>query len=90
MKMEKALEIINGRPAGYLVHFEHAGDGFLRSDYFPDVHAGEPPIATEQDAWDLARRFAAKTPRRCVNLYVVHSLDFTPVPHYREQMLVNR
>lgn len=38
MKMQEALDIMEDvrKPAGFMVHFEWAGDGFLRSDYFPD------------------------------------------------------
>jgi hypothetical protein len=70
-----------------MVHFEWAGDGFLRSDYFPDVHAGELPIATEDEAWQMAAQFAAKTRKRCVNVYVIRREDFTPVQGYRERMI---
>ena len=31
------VEIAISEDYGYLVHFEHCGDGLLRGDYFPDV-----------------------------------------------------
>ena len=92
MKMQEALDIMEKvpKPAGFMVHFEWAGDGFLRSDYFPDVHAREPPIATEDEAWQMAAKFAAKKRKRCVNVYVIRREDFAPVPRYRERMIENR
>lgn len=92
MKMQEALDIIENapKPAGFMVHFEWAGDGFLRSDHFPDVRAGEPPIATEDEAWQIAAQFAAKKRKRCVNVYVIRREDFTPVHGYRERMIENR
>lgn len=92
MKMQEALEIMGDaqKPAGFMVHFEWAGDGFLRSDYFPDVHYGEPPIATEAEAWQMASQFAAKTHKRSVNVYVIRREDFVPVQGYRERTIKNR
>ena len=92
MKMHEVMDVMeNGlRPRGYLVHFEHAGDGFLRSDWFPDVHAGEDPIQEEEDAWQLAQQFATKTRKRRVNVYVIRREDFKPVQGYRERMIENR
>jgi len=86
MKMDDALEIIKG---GFMVSFEHAGDGFLRSDHFPDKHGNEELIKTEEKAWELARQFAEKTFGKCVNVYVIKS-DFRPVDGYKEKMIINR
>jgi len=86
MKFAEALKIIEG---GFMVHFEHAGDGFLRSDHFPDKHSGEKLIETEAEAWKLAKRFANNTFGKCVNIYVTKS-DFVPVDNYREKMIINR
>lgn len=92
MKMQEAMKIMAGIPnrAGFLVHFEHAGGGFLRSDYFPDVRVGEEPIKTEDEAWEMAEQFAARTRRRMVNIYVVHAEDFTPVDRYAARKIANR
>lgn len=89
MKFAEALEIIGGKQLGFMVHFEHAGDGFLRSDYFPDKHAGEDLIDTEDAAWELARLFAAQTKEKCVNIYVVNQ-DFSSVENYDQKKIKNR
>lgn len=91
MKIEEAMAIIQGKaaPQGFMVEFEHAGDGFLRGDHFPDKHTGEPLIPTEDEAWELARKFAQKTKGKCVNIYVVKS-DFSPVLDYEQKMIENR
>ena len=88
MKMREAQDIIeNGLRHGYIVHFERREDGMLCSDHFPDKHAGEPAIPTEEQAWHLASMFAAATRPRCVNFYVVNYRDFTPVRGYRERII---
>jgi len=91
MKMRDALKIIKGTqsPTGFMICFERAGDGFLKSDHFPDKHLGEPLIPTEEEAWKLARQFAEKTKGKCVNIYVVNS-DFSPVIDYEEKQIKNR
>ncbi len=91
MKMSEAMEVIEGKweLAGYMVSFSHAGDGFLRSDHFPDKHAGEKLIPTEIEAWRLANSFAAATKGRCVNIYVVDS-RFCPVNGYKDKLIENR
>ena len=89
MKMQEAMDILNNKPKGFMVHFEWCGDGFLRSDYFPDKHAGEPLIKTEHEAWELARAFAKATKKRTCNLYVVNN-DFTPVYGYAAREIANR
>lgn len=90
MEMEEAKEIIEGKELeGYMVHFEHAGDGFLRSDYFPDKHAGEELIETEEKAWDLACQFAQKTYGKCVNIHIVDA-SFCPVKGYEGKQIKNR
>lgn len=86
--MEEAQKIMN-RSAGYMVSFEWTGDGMLRSDHFPDKHAGEVLIINEELAWELAKRFAVKTVGRCVNIYVV-TADFHPVKNYEKHMIINR
>jgi hypothetical protein len=89
MKLAHALKIIKG-PSGYCVHFEHAGDGLLRSDHFPEVRNGEAPISTEDEAWELAGMFADATRGKCVNLYVVNADNFVPVMGYRDRYIYNR
>lgn len=88
MRMKEAEAIIH-RGGGCLVHFERIEGSLLACDHFPDVRAGENPIATEDDAWLWAARFAAATRGSCVNVYVIHAEDFTPVKGY-EQRAVNR
>jgi hypothetical protein len=87
MRLAEALTVIKGPVLGYRVHFEHAGDGLLRSDYFPE--RDEPMIEDEEEAWELARKFAARTRGRCVNLYVVDQ-SWCPVPGYRYRKIENR
>lgn len=86
MKMKDAMAIINHDPnKGYMVSFELVDGYLLRSDNFPDKHAGEELIPTESEAWELAFKFAMKMKGKAVNVYVVNS-DFQPVPGYRENM----
>lgn len=88
MKMAEAMQIIKGQELlGYRVHFEHAGDGFLRSDYFPATE--EKTIPTEREAWCLASQFAAQTRGRCVNIYVTNSRG-CPVEGYQDKSIANR
>lgn len=91
MKMRDALKMmaVGIKPKGYMVHFEWAEGGMLRSDHFPDKHAGEALIAGEEEAWVLAYAFAQKTTGKCVNIYVIQD-DFTPVPNYAAQKITNR
>ena len=89
MKLADALLIID-QPApetGYRVRFERVDGNFLRGDHFPE--RGEPLIASEEQAWQLAIRFAAATVGRCVNVYVVDGA-WSPVRSYRERMIENR
>lgn len=90
MKMHAAMSIMESGPAGFMVTFEKVEGSILASDNFPDVRNGEPPIATEAEAWQMAAQFAAKTRKRCVNIYVIRREDFTPVSGYRERMIENR
>ena len=90
MKYNDALRIIEeGFNEGFMVSFEWTEGGLLRSDHFPDKHAGEKLIGTEATAWALARKFARKTTGRCVNIYVVKS-DFSPVKNYKLGYITNR
>lgn len=82
-----AERIMQGIPKGFRVHFEHAGDGLLRSDYFPDKE--EKLIPTEIEAWIIARKFAEHTKSRCVNIYVCDE-SFSPVKDYKDKEIKNR
>ncbi len=88
MKYKEALKIIEQakKPKGYMVSFEVKDRSILRSDHFPDKHAGEKLIPTEEEAWDLARQFANATNSNFVNIYVVDQ-DFGPVSGYSERTL---
>lgn len=89
MKTIEAMSIISDtkRPSGYRVSFEHVDGGILRSDFFPD--RGEPLIETEEEAWCLARLFAARTRGKCVNIYVTDD-KYCPVSGYKNRMFENR
>ena len=91
MKMQEALNIMEAeaKPVGFMVHFIW-NDKPPRSDYFPDVRNGEPPIATENEAWQMAEKFAAKTRGICIHVYVVRSVDCVPVHDFLERMIENR
>ena len=89
MKMIDALKIIGNRndPEGFMVEFERIERGILTSDHFPDKHAGEPLIKTEEEAWELARKFAENTSEKdYVNVYVIKQ-DFYPVEGYEKKVL---
>ena len=90
MKYEQALEIINKKDeTGFMVSFAHKTNGFLYSDHFPSKYNGEKLIETEEEAWDLAKKFAAKTKNKYINIYVVTS-DFSPVKGYKRKFIKNR
>ena len=90
MKYQEALEIINNKiNAGFMVEFEWVKSGILHSDHFPDKHVGEKLIETEEEAWELARKFASKTKGKCVNIYVIKN-NFTPVEKYKLRLIKNR
>lgn len=87
MKIKEALKIIE-EPTnkGFMVSFQVMERSVSRSDYFPDKHAKEKLIETEEEAWDLARKFADKTNSNYVNIYVIDS-NFSPVKGYSEKKL---
>jgi len=89
MKMQEALDIINGIPpqTGFVVRFERKHGAILAAHSFPDD--SEEAIPTEEIAWDLAHRFAAKTRGVMVNIYVAHE-DGGPVENYQQLMIENR
>jgi len=85
MKMAEALAAIREGQKGYIVHFATVVESkVLMSDYFPDIAAGEEPIATEEEAWRLAWDFAAAVD--CVNVFVCNN-KFRPVPCHETRML---
>ena len=92
MKMKHAWDIIEGRThagiirEGFMVSFDWIRDIFLHSDHFPDKHAGEKLIETEEEAWELAYGFANKTLGQAVNICVVDA-TFSPVLGYREKII---
>ena len=87
MKFEEAMSIIDKKEkTGFMVSFEVRERGILRSDYFPDKHDGEPLIQTEEEAWDLAKRFGSSTDDNHVNIYVIDS-SFSPVMGYEQKKL---
>lgn len=82
MKMQEAMRIIDGdgSPNGYMVSFWRLVDGgrMKQSDHFPDKNAGEPLIASEEEARELAAMFASKTKGRCVDIEVIDA-NWRPV-----------
>ena len=92
MKISEAMSIIISdvnESVGFMVSFEHRYGAFLRGDNFPDKRAGEPLIKTENEAWSLSRKFAAKTVGQCVNIYVVDH-NYRPVKWYEKLVIDNR
>lgn len=90
MKMKDALEMINAKStSGFMVSFEWIEGSILRGDHFPDKHAREKLIETENEAWDLARKFADATKGKTCNIYVIKN-DFVPVNGYKIHEIINR
>ncbi len=89
MRMHEALKIIKAPDKGYMVKFELKNGVMLEGDNFPDNHAGEDLIPTEEEAWALAARFAKKMVGKAVNIFVVDE-HFRPVDGYRERYIKNR
>jgi len=89
MKLKTAMNIIEEKEKGFMIHFELKGGGLLHSDHFPDKHAGEDLFETEEEAWVLAKRFANATDsKQYVNIYVIDN-NFVPVTAY-EAKTINR
>lgn len=86
---EKSIEKARKeKTTGFMVHFEKRNGNLLESNYFPDRHAGEKLIKTEEEAWQLAERFAkATTEESVVNIYVIRGDNFTPVSGYRARAI---
>lgn len=86
MKLKEAMSIIDEKEKGFMVSFEVREGSILKSDYFPDKHSGEDLITTEDEAWELARRFADATDKNYVNIYVIDK-NFSPVKGYHQKKL---
>lgn len=92
MKNIEAMKIIDeyetraNEPTGYMVAFERREHGMLCSDHFPDKHAGEQLIETEEEAWELAKRFDDATGSDCVNIDV-RDQSSMPVDGYKTKKL---
>ena len=102
MKMKEAMAIIRKsekakeksiekarkeKTTGFMVHFEVRERSILAARYFPDKHAGEKLIKTEEEAWELAHRFAKATPENYVNIYVIRGDNFVPVVGYNARAI---
>lgn len=81
MKMQEALQIIEAKESGFMISFEKREGGLLKGDYFPDKHDNEELIATEDEAWEMAEKFAKATDDTYVNIYVINH-HFSPVKGY--------
>ena len=78
MKIKDVKKTID-KNHGYLVHFEHCGDGMLTSDYFPDVKSGEDPFDTYDEAVEIGVDFADATKGETCNFYLVRADNFKPL-----------
>lgn len=76
-----ALKTIPRSKRGFMVSFEVRNGWIFESNYFPEKHDGESLIASEEQAWDLAKKFAYATGPEVVNIYVIDS-TFSPVSNY--------
>ena len=74
---------------GFMISFDVVKGNMLHSDHFPDKHAGEKLIKTEDEAWLIARRFASATDETYVNIYVIDD-SFSPVKNYDLKKLKRR
>jgi len=90
MKIQEAMDIIEKKESGFMIHFERRKGSILSSDYFPDKHLGEELISTENEAWELADRFARATkPEEIINIYVIDQ-NFNPVNNYDSKSIRRR
>jgi len=90
MQYSEALEIIkDSQPTGFMVQFARVQIGVLYPDHFPEKHKGEELIKTEEEAWKIARKFAAVSWGKYINIHVVDS-NFHPVNDYQTKMIKNR
>ena len=71
MKLKEAMDIIKSDiNKGYVVRFRFKERSFWSHDNFPDVLNGESPIKTEQEAYDLAMKFADRTIGKYIDICV--------------------
>ena len=89
MKMSVANKIIEQGPSlkGYRVSFEKKEGALLFSDYFPEED--ELMIPTEDEAWEIAQKFAEKSHGTYVNIYITDQ-DYNPVKGYQTKRIRNR
>ena len=80
-KVEKAI----AEDYGYLVHFEHCGNGLLRGDFFPEVRLGEEPFQTKEEAEMVGVKYAKATKGKTCNFYLVRSDSFASVGGWKLQ-----
>jgi hypothetical protein len=78
MKLIDAIAIIGGieKPKRYRVSYDRRKNGFLYSEYFPD-HT-EPPIASREEAEDLASKFSAACGSGYCNVKLIYADSFSP------------
>jgi len=88
MKLKKAQEIIkaSARDGFIVVFYRFYEPGKTVFDFFPEMD--ESPIKTEDEAWELAKKFAEKTFDYCLDIYV-YDENFTPVKEYKKKMIRN-
>ena len=86
MKYQEALNMIEAKEFGFMVHFERVEGHMQHSDMFPDKHGGEDLIETEYEAWEIAERFAKAAPDNYINIYVINH-KFSPVAGYESKKL---
>lgn len=85
MRLKDAMKIIETKEYGFRIHFEVREGSILRSDYFPEID--EEIIDSEEEAWELATRFAKATDSSIyVNIYVVDHTHH-PVAGYNDKKL---
>lgn len=97
MKWEEAKKQINDNlgvnpkpeltEKGFMVRFDMHVGGLYYGHYFPDKHLGEELISTEEQAWHVAKLFAAATDESYGDIYVIKGEDFTPVKDYAKRKL---
>jgi hypothetical protein len=87
MKLKEALDLIEADKK-FRVHFEWIKGTTLHGDYFPDNN--EDPLVTEEEAWELAKKFARATKGQTCNIYVIDAINYTPVPNYETKKIKNR
>jgi len=94
MKLEAALNIIDTHTKlnpEFCVSFEVAKGSVRVSDHFPDVRDGESGFKSEEEAWEMAKKFYKSTdPSVYVNIYVIYGNGknrFSPVAGYDKKTI---